>query len=132
VLVCRRQTGCIRFCYVAPGSRTPRRFKCQPDLVEAAVRDRFARGGMTPQERDIELTTERLRVEPDYNSVRYGAATYAQLSDECAVEIRTGAEDDSEMGVFHDLFQPQRMASLQAHLDEYAPAGVNPKIFLAT
>jgi hypothetical protein len=132
VLACRRQTGCVRFCFVAPGSKTPRRFECQPDKVEKAVRDRFARGGVTAHDRDLELATERLRVEPDFNSVRYGAATYAQLAQTCAVEIRTGAEDESEMGVFHDLFKPQRTASLQAHLREYTPAGVNTKIFLAT
>ncbi|MEO0998513.1 MAG: hypothetical protein AAFX58_13435, partial [Pseudomonadota bacterium] len=34
VTVARRQTGCMRFCYVAPGSRTPRRYRCQPDLAE--------------------------------------------------------------------------------------------------
>src|SRR5262249_30622356 len=33
VRVARRQHGCLRFCYVAPSSRTPRRYGCQPDLV---------------------------------------------------------------------------------------------------
>ena len=37
VRVARRQIGCMRFCYVTPGSRTPRRYHCQPDLVEKAV-----------------------------------------------------------------------------------------------
>jgi hypothetical protein len=37
MLVCRRQHGCMRFCYVTPGSRTPRRYECQPDLVESAA-----------------------------------------------------------------------------------------------
>ncbi len=38
VRVARRQIGCIRFCHVPKGSRTPRRFRCQPDLaIEAAV-----------------------------------------------------------------------------------------------
>ena len=132
VLACRRQTGCVRFCYVAPNSKTSRRFECQPDMVEKAVRERFARGDITPQQRDLELASERLRVEPDFNSVRYGAATYAQLTDACAAEIRTGADDESEMGVFHDLFQPQRIASLEAHLNEYTPASMYAKIFLAT
>ena len=35
----RRQVGCVRFCWVEPGSRTPRRFRCQPDLVEAAAKE---------------------------------------------------------------------------------------------
>jgi hypothetical protein len=29
------------------------------------------------------------------------------------------------MGVFHDLFQPQREANLRTRLDEYTPAGMN-------
>ena len=37
ILACRRQQGCMRFCYVPPGSRTPRRYECQPDLVDQAV-----------------------------------------------------------------------------------------------
>src|SRR5262249_40929100 len=36
VTAARRQAGCVRFCYVGGGSRTPRRYHCQPDLVAAA------------------------------------------------------------------------------------------------
>ncbi|MFL5541421.1 MAG: hypothetical protein ACJ8J0_20705, partial [Longimicrobiaceae bacterium] len=39
VRVARRQLGCMRFCYVTPGSRTPRRYRCQPDEAEEAVRE---------------------------------------------------------------------------------------------
>src|SRR5207237_5440395 len=28
----RRQQGCVRFSFVPEGSRTPRRYRCQPDL----------------------------------------------------------------------------------------------------
>jgi hypothetical protein len=129
---CRRQIGCIRYCYLPPGSRTPRRYRCQPDLVERAVADLYAKGEIGPDERDRRIENERLRVEPDFNSVRYGRATYCQLTSSCAVEIATGAEDEAEMGAFHDLFQPQRTANLKARLAEYTPAGVNAGILLAT
>lgn len=33
VMVLRRQVGCLRFCYVPEGSHTPRRYRCQPDLI---------------------------------------------------------------------------------------------------
>jgi len=124
IRVCRSQSGCIRFCYVTPGSRTPRRFECQPDLVERAVGARFAKGGMTPAERDLLLERERLRVEPEFRSARYGDSEYAVLTDTCATEIVRGAEDESEMGAFHDLFRPQRAANLQARLAEFTPAGI--------
>ena len=35
--VSRTQEGCVRFSYVVPGSRTPRRYRCQPDLAAAAA-----------------------------------------------------------------------------------------------
>ena len=112
IRVCRRQQGCIRFCYVTPGSRTPHRYECQPDLVEAVVAAQLSKGGMTTAERDQLLERERLRVEPEFNSTRYGDPAYGQLSDACAPEIMRGAEDQSEMGT-HDLYQPQRAANLR-------------------
>ena len=39
VTVARRGSGCMRFCYVPPSSRTPRRYACQPDLVIKAIAD---------------------------------------------------------------------------------------------
>ena len=132
VLACRRQRGCMRFCYVPPGSRTPRRYHCQPDLVEKAIADLFAKGAITPAGRDTMTRSERLRVEPDFNSTRYGKPTYCQLADTCAVEISAGADDESEMGAFHDLYQPQRVANLRARLDEYNPAGIDAGLILAS
>jgi len=35
------------------------------------------------------------------------------------------------MGVFHDLFQPQREVNLRTRLDEFTPAGSNAGIILA-
>ena len=132
VRACRRQIGCIRFSYLPPGSRTPRRYHCQPDLVEKAVAALFAKNEITPDERDELIESERLRVEPEFNSTRYGRAAYCQLAATCAVEIATGAEDESEMGAFHDLFQPQRAANLRTRLTEYTPAGINAGIIFAT
>ena len=132
ILACRRQQGCMRFCYVPHGSRTPRRYECQPDLVEAAVNNLFNRGDLTAIERDTLIQGERLRVEPEFNSTRYGAPTYCQLADRCACEITRGADDESEMGVFHDLYQPQRRSNLRTRLDEYTPAGMDAEIIYAS
>jgi hypothetical protein len=126
--VARRQIGCVRFSYLAPDSRTPARFRCQPDLVEAAVNG----SGLTGADLAQELEGERLRVRPQFNSTRYSRATYAQLAAACAEEITRGADDESEMGVFHDLYQPQRAANLQRRLDEYTPAGMDAGIIFAS
>lgn len=132
VKVGRRQRGCMRFCYVTPGSRTPRRYHCQPDLVEQPIQTQFRVKEISEDERDRALERERLRVRPQFNSVRYGRPTYCQLAHTCAEEIKRGADDESEMGVFHDLYQPQRTANLRARLDEYTPAGMDAGIILAS
>ena len=109
VLAERVQEGCVRFSYVPPGSRIPRPFHCQPATTEADA-----------------------RVRPTFTSLRYGDAAYCQLSRYSAVEIREGADDGAEMGVFHDLYQPQRVANLRARLDEYLRFGLEAGIFFAS
>lgn len=105
----RLQAGCVRFSYVPPGSRLPRLFRCQPaDVADAA------------------------RVRPIFTSLRYGDAGYCQLSTSCAVEIRQGADDQAEMGAFHDLYQPQREANLSASLSEFLRFGLEAGIFFAS
>jgi len=128
VNVARRQRGCMRFCYVPPGCRTPRRYHCQPDLVEQAVRKQTT----DLAQREAAIARERMRVAPQFTSVRYGTPGYAQLAMTCAAEIARGAEDGSEIGVFHDLFQPQRAANLRARLEEFTPAGMNVGLIFAT
>ena len=129
---CRRQQGCMRFCYVTAGSRTPKRYECQPDLVERAVLALAQQDNLTNSQRIALLQQERSRVEPEFNSTRYGTPTYCQLSDECAQGITRGADDESEMGAFHDLYQPQRAANLRARLSEYTPAGMTAGIIFAS
>jgi hypothetical protein len=125
----RRQEGCMRFCYAAPGSRTPRRYHCQPDLVIAALDE--AQPPLTTDDKAKLRDREERRVRPRFNSIRYGAPTYCQLAFDCAEEIARGADDESEMGAFHDLFQPQRTANLRARLDEYTPAAMDTGILFA-
>ena len=131
VSVSRRQIGCMRFCYVPPGSRTPPRYHCQPDLVETGVNKKFDKPEQA-EERLRALRNERLRVEPRFNSKRYGRPEYCQLASACAAEIAQGASDESEMGAFHDLFQPQRAANLRIRLSEFMPAGSEAGIIFAS
>ena len=128
VNVARRQIGCMRFCYVSPACRTPRRYHCQPDMVIQDVQEKIT----DPIAQQSAIACERQRVTPQYTSTRYGNPGYAQLAFTCAEEIKRGAQDESEMGVFHDLFQPQRDANLRARLEEYTPAGMDVGIFYAT
>lgn len=139
IFVARRQKGCLRFCYVTPVSRTPHRYRCQPDLAEqlkenALIQEAEQRGESKPDTAIINAakTQERFRVRPIFNSVRYGTPAYCQLAECCAEEIKRGADDESEMGVFHNLFQPQRMANLSVRLDEYLPARMDVGIIVSS
>jgi hypothetical protein len=119
VRVGRRQIGCVRHSFVPPGSRTPRRHRCQPDEAMRKAADDAAKqtaSGMRPQ----------------FSSQRYGQPAYGQLALSCAAEIKNGADDASEMGAFHDLFQPQREAILAARLFEYTPADMSVGILFAS
>ena len=111
VCVARRMDGCVRFSWVEPGSRTPRRHECQPESTKDGV-------------------VGRLR--PRFTSLRYGQPGYAQLALDCSEEVRRGADDGSEMGAFHDLFQPQREDNLRARIDEFTPAGCDAGLFFVS
>ncbi|MBL8501388.1 MAG: hypothetical protein LZF64_09490 [Nitrosomonas sp.] len=138
VTVARRQYGCVRFSYVTPDSRTPSRYMCQPDLAEHQIEENLRRNsGISLTSSEIEAAKnatncERIRVKPQFNSTHYGTPTYCQLALNCAQEIKRGADDESEMGVFHHLFQPQREANLRIRLDEYVPAGADVGVIFAS
>jgi hypothetical protein len=137
VRVARRQVGCVRFCAVPEGSRTPRRYHCQPDTAAddaAEVRAQAGRAG-TPVDPAAVTRAERRardRVRPVFDSLRYGTPVYGRLAEACAPEIARGADDESELGAFHDLYAPQRAANLAARLQEYTPAGIDAGTFYAT
>ncbi|MBE9199597.1 MULTISPECIES: hypothetical protein [unclassified Nodularia (in: cyanobacteria)] len=66
---------------------------------------------------------------PSFTSEKYGKPNYAQLSQFSLPEISTGAEDNSEMGAFNYLQQPQRETNLRASLNEYLRFGLEAGIF---
>jgi hypothetical protein len=111
VTCARQQEGCVRFSFVPLGSQTPRRFRCQSDLGLEGV-----------------PTTEQshvaARLVPAFSSTHYGDHAYGQLTALCAEEIRTGADDGAEMGVFRFLQQPQRESNLRTVVEEYLRFGL--------
>ncbi|MBZ9935669.1 hypothetical protein LB518_05160 [Mesorhizobium sp. BR1-1-16] len=107
VLADRRQEGCMRFSYVPTGSITPRRYRCVPDEAHPGVL-------------------------PHFTSLRYGEPAYGQLRRVTDPSIRSGAENDSEMGVLHALFQPQRETNLRIRLEEYLRFGLRAGFFYAS
>lgn len=70
--------------------------------------------------------------QPRFTSTQFGLPGYCQLSTACPESIRRGADDESEIGVFHDLYQPQRESDLRTRLEEYLRFGMEAGIFYAS
>lgn len=130
----RVQTGCVRFSFVPALSRTPRRYRCQPDLAERkAITDEETRiGPLTPPRKLAIREVVRLRVKPEYAAEAYGHPAYLQLSLRGADELAKGAADGSEMGAYCHLKQPQREANLRVRLKEYLPFGLDYGVIYVT
>lgn len=109
VAVERRQVGCVRFSYLPLDSEVPRRYRCQPEDAASAS-----------------------RVQPVFESVRFGDAAFGLLTGMCAREITSGADDEGEMGAWHFVQAPQRLRGLRIALDEYLRFGLEAGIFVVT
>ena len=105
LVVDQLQQGCVRFCYVPPGSPVPRAFHCYPVSGQVST--------------------------PEFTSLRFGDPGYCQLTDRSGL-ILTGADDQSEIGVFHDIYAPQRLANLNVMLSDYLRFGMEAGVFFAT
>lgn len=104
VLAERRQEGCVRFSYLSPEAKVPVRYHCQPESDASLIR-------------------------PQFTSIHFKDPAYCQLNAFGPCEIRQGADDEAEMGAFHDLYEPQRETHLRARLNEYLRFGLEVGIF---
>jgi hypothetical protein len=95
-----RQTGCVRYSYVEPGSRVPRRFRCVPSSDTAAA----------PR--------------PVYVSDRPGSPEYLALDPACPQVVAEGGEGGTEMGVHAHLQRPLRLSAAHRLLAPYVPVGL--------
>jgi hypothetical protein len=134
VLADRRQEGCARYSYLPDGSRTPRRFRCQPDLAVQQAQSIARRADPAITDAALEELARQVRgrVVPHFTRVRYGTPAYAQLGRATPEEILAGAEDEGEMGAFNFLQNTQRLTNLRESLDEYLRFGLEAGIFFAT
>lgn len=109
VVSVRRQTGCVRNSYVAPGSQTPRRHACLPG------------DGDDP-----------LLLAPRFHALRYGHPHYALLRPDAPARLREAADDEAEPGVFHDLLLPLVEANLRTRLEEHLRLGLAADLAFVT
>jgi hypothetical protein len=131
----RKQQGCVRFSFVPLGARVPRRFRCQPEhTINQAIQKAQAKlgAGLNSAQKSAIGTHIVNRIKPSFTDTRYGQPAYMQLALSCAKEILRGADDESEMGAFHDLYQSQRETNLKIRLKEYLRFGLEAGIFYET
>jgi len=118
ITVKRRQDGCVRFCYIPEGSRIPMPYHCQPNYPD---------GSLENIKNDI-----KLKVKPRFVSTLYGHSAYAQLHQSIAKEIFEGGDNESEIGVYNTLYQPQRLRNFIDSFDEYLRFGMQAGVFFVT
>lgn len=132
----RKQVGCVRFSYVLRNSRTPRRYRCQPELaareaVEARKRE-LAPVPITQAEIDAITKQIHERVRPEFVSRTYGTPAYAQLARSVHHAITNGAEDGSEMGAYCGVEAARRVSNFRGAVDEFLRFGLEAGIFYAS
>jgi len=106
------QTGIARYSYVPPGSVTPLRYRCQPDMA-------LANG-------------DAFLPKPIYTATLYPQPGFAQLAVTCDTKISRGGANGGEMGAFFFLKQPNRHMILNQVLGANLPLGRMPCLFIKT
>ena len=97
----------MRFSLLPFASRTPRRYRCQPESEDPGV---------------VPVFTATDPVDP----------AFAQLAGTCPEEIARGADDGVRWAPYHALQQPRRLANLTAQLDRYLRFGLEAGFFFVT
>jgi hypothetical protein len=100
-----RQQGCVRFTWLPPDSRTPRRHRCLPESA-ASPYDAL----------------------PRFTSLRYGSTGYGQLAVTSGARLLTGADNEAEPGAYHYLVGTWRETNLRVRLEEYLRVGLQAGI----
>ncbi|WP_370401363.1 hypothetical protein [Sulfitobacter sp. JB4-11] len=135
VQVLQRQEGCLRFSFVPIGSIVPRRYRCQPQLAIDAAIEAEEEAMNVPlsavQRADIGTWIATWLV-PSFTAVSSAHPAYGQLRQATPIEIREGAEDGGEMGIWHHLHNPQRETNLRIRLAEYLRFGLEAGLIFET
>jgi hypothetical protein len=103
----RRQTGCVRFCFLPLESIVPRRYECLPPDAASA-------GALQPQ----------------FISLRFGDPGYCMLSGDVPLAIWKGADNGSQMGVFQQVQETEAVTNIQIRSSEYLPVNLERGVFL--
>jgi hypothetical protein len=103
----RRQTGCVRFCWLPFNSITPQRYRCLPP-------DAASEAALTP----------------DFVSTTCGDPSYALLSGYVPMAVWQGSDSGSQIGVYGGIQETEAVRNVQLRAPEYLPVCLESGIFL--
>jgi hypothetical protein len=103
----RQQAGCVRFCFLPTSAIVPQQFHCLP--ADSKQEGLF---------------------EPQFVILRYGHPSYGLLSGDTPMAIWTGADNDSQIGVYYILQETEAVRNVQLRAQEYVPFGLETGVFL--
>ena len=103
----RRQTGCVRFCWLPFDSITPQRYQCLPP-------DASSQAALTPS----------------FITVNYGKPSYALLSGDVPMAVWQGSDSGSQIGVYSQIQETEAVRNVQLRAPEYLPVCLESGIFL--
>ncbi len=103
----RRQSGCVRFCWLPFNSITPQRYECLPP-------DAASEGALLPQ----------------FITRRFLQPGYCLLAGTVPLAIWKGADNGSQIGVYQQLQETEAVTNVQIRSAEYLPANLERGVFL--
>jgi len=107
VWISRKQTGCVRFCFLPFDSLTPRRYRClPPDAASEPA------------------------LQPVFVTLRYGRPAYCLLSGDVPLAIWQGADNGSQIGVYYQIQETEAVRNVQLRAPENLPVCLESGIFL--
>ncbi len=105
----RLQEGCVRFSYLPPSVRVPRRYQCLPESASTPAAGT-----------------------PSFTTLRYGFPAYAQLATSSGAALLTGADNECQPGAFNSVYGAQRETNLLVRLAEYLRVGLEAGVIYAS
>ncbi len=103
----RRQTGCVRFCWLPFNSITPPRYQClPPDASSEAA------------------------LAPNFVTRTYGDPSYALLGGYVPMAVWQGSDSGSQIGVYSGIQETEAARNVQLRAPEYLPVSLESGIFL--
>ena len=103
----RRQTGCVRFCFLPFDSITPCRYRCLPP-------DAASQPALLPR----------------FVTLRFGQPGYALLSGDVPLALWHGADNGSQIGAYLQSQETEAIRNAQLRAPEYLPVALESGIFL--